>query len=96
MVETKPTFGEKRAEIYTHESKDPVYGMNWSVRFPSLRLIFLKADGPAFGSCACKLFLGVTQLRLFVQNRADKKFRLAVGSFKEEYSNQVEIITCRF
>ena len=23
--------GEKRAEIYTHESRDPVYAMNWSV-----------------------------------------------------------------
>lgn len=28
-----------------------------------------------------------------LQNRSDKKFRLAVGSFKEEYSNHVEIIT---
>lgn len=28
-----------------------------------------------------------------MQNRSDKKFRLAVGSFKEEYSNHVEIIT---
>ena len=27
-----------------------------------------------------------------VQNRSNKSFRLAVGSFKEEYANNVEII----
>ena len=28
------------------------------------------------------------------QNRRDKRFRLAVGSFLEERNNHVEIITC--
>ena len=32
MADGKPSIGEKRAEIFTHESSDPVYGMNWSVR----------------------------------------------------------------
>ncbi|KAK9832065.1 hypothetical protein WJX81_003548 [Elliptochloris bilobata] len=49
-------IGERRAEIYTYESQNPVYALNWS-------------------------------------NRRDKKFRLAVGSFIEEYENYVEIIT---
>jgi len=31
----------------------------------------------------------------FMQNRRDKKFRLAVGSFIEELNNRVEIITCK-
>lgn len=30
---------------------------------------------------------------LFLQNRKDQKFRLAVGSFIEDYDNSVEIIT---
>lgn len=38
--------------------------------------------------------LAVTAWCRCVQNRRDKKFRLAVGSFIEEYENQVEIITC--
>jgi uncharacterized short protein YbdD (DUF466 family) len=30
-----------------------------------------------------------------LQNRRDKKFRLAVGSFIEDYDNYVDIITCK-
>ena len=47
--------GQKRAEIYTYNSKDMVYALAWSVR-------------------------------------KDKKFRLAAGSFVEEYVNKVEIL----
>jgi len=47
--------GQKRAEIYTYNSKDMVYSLAWSVR-------------------------------------KDKKFRLAAGSFVEEYVNKVEIL----
>jgi len=46
---------KQKQEIFTYESKDPCYALNWS-------------------------------------NRSDKRFRLAVGSFKEEYANHVEII----
>jgi WD repeat-containing protein 68 len=46
----------KRAEIYTYESSNLVYGLNWS-------------------------------------NRQEHRFRLAVGSFIEEYENRIEIIT---
>ena len=36
----------------------------------------------------------LTVWRGHLQNRKDQKFRLAVGSFIEEYNNSVEIITC--
>ncbi|EIE18030.1 WD40 repeat-like protein [Coccomyxa subellipsoidea C-169] len=57
-------LNDRRAEIYTYDSENIVYGLSWS-------------------------------------NRRDKKFRLAVGSFIEEYDNYVEIITlddatCKF
>lgn len=29
-----------------------------------------------------------------LQNREDKRFRLAVGTFKEEVQNRVELVTC--
>ena len=29
-----------------------------------------------------------------LQNREDKRFRLAVGTFKEEMQNRVELVTC--
>lgn len=49
---------QPRAEIYTYESSNPVFAMNWSVR-------------------------------------RDKKFRLAIGSYLEQYENRIEIIHCK-
>ena len=78
-------IGERRAEIYTYESQNPVYALNWSVSSPARPNVVhqgttLRQEANSQGTCA-------------VQNRRDKKFRLAVGSFIEEYENYVEIIT---
>ena len=34
MEQSKVMIGDKCAEIYTYESPDLVYAMNWSVRIP--------------------------------------------------------------
>lgn len=56
----------------------------------------------AAAACASAATLGkvgrgdTDSLRLLsAQERPDKKFRLAVGSFVEEYNNKVDIITAR-
>lgn len=76
-------IGERRAEIYTYESQNPVYALNWSVSSPTRPGVVVQ------GTKLRHNFTG----RRAVQNRRDKKFRLAVGSFIEEYENYVEIIT---
>lgn len=78
----KVLIGDKCAEIYTYESQDLVYAMNWSVS--------MLASAPA-QRCANN-YLSLTPLEI-LQNRRDKKFRLAVGSFIEKFDNNVEIIT---
>ena len=82
-------IGERRAEIYTYESQSQVYGMNWSVRASHVasslwRFLMLRDRHRRY----CAQAGG-----LAAQNRRDKKFRLAVASFNEEYNNYVEIIT---
>jgi len=83
--QNKVMIGDKCAEIYTYESQDLVYAMNWSVSTQELML----------DTCSFRLLRPAAHgLPSFMQNRRDKKFRLAVGSFIEELNNRVEIITC--
>ena len=83
--QNKVMIGDKCAEIYTYESQDLVYAMNWSVSTQKMVL----------DTCSFRLLRPAAHdLPCFMQNRRDKKFRLAVGSFIEELNNRVEIITC--
>ncbi len=59
-----------------------------------------RSGGPC---CICNAYSPVHSLAgllllpvLLLQNRRDQKFRLAVGSFLEDYNNKVEIITRMF
>ena len=82
-------IGERRAEIYTYESQNPVYALNWSVSSPTK----LRLGATLLRACRSCLQKTSHMRHVPVQNRRDKKFRLAVGSFIEEYENYVEIIT---
>ena len=132
-------IGDRRAEIYTYESDNIVYGLSWSVSHfsssmraqawlprsaSSARLVLSIVSKipslvarPVHNGCLISsnsvLFKGSStrhsdsisihiialsrNIHLILcfceQNRRDKRFRLAVGSFLEERNNHVEIIT---
>ena len=61
----------------------------WSARF---------VDSEMYLRFHCSLPLTAPDalpLRPMPQNRPEQRFRLAVGSFIEEYNNRIEIITCK-
>lgn len=81
----------QRAEIHTYESQSLVYAMNWSVsaRAAMRACALLPAVGLIVSRSAC-----ASRLLCWAQVRRDKRFRLAVGSFREELNNNyVEIIS---
>ena len=122
-------IGDRKAEIYTYESDNVVYGLSWSVCHPPCivaSLVYLRltpwlrhhvseglisrtllciakfccvrgrgllTNGATI--CAVPLLSSWRNLTSCIskQNRRDKKFRLAVGSFLEERNNHVEVIT---
>lgn len=95
-----PLFGAtagKRAEIYTYESSNLVYGLNWSVSgcyHLHVELCFAWIILTLTICSAAIASMVTTSPFRHSQNRQEHRFRLAVGSFIEEYQNRIEIITC--
>ena len=100
-------FCDRRAEIYTYDSENIVYGLSWSVRPISFPLLGHYADAwkrlhVLMRSCSCgNFYKGADPMHErdsvfmgWVQNRDKNRFRLAVGSFIEDHNNYVEIIEC--
>lgn len=99
-----PAPGDKRAEIYTYTFPHQVYSMNWTVRaaLPAAEA-WCTNEGLAGASphhksartqLHCTTICHPLNTRLAcTQVRKDKKFRLGVGSFIEDYHNRVDIIS---
>lgn len=84
-----------RAEIHTYDSPTLVYAMNWSVSGPN-RAAGAGCRQVRGGNCL-RSSAGEPTLLLplslaLLQVRPDKPFRLAVGSYIEDYNNRVDII----
>jgi hypothetical protein len=75
------------AEIYTYESASPLYAMNWSVSAAG------RAPSTPHGPTPLKYLALSLAVCDSAQVRKDKRFRLGLGSFREESSNYVEIVT---
>ena len=95
---------QARDEIFTWEAPHATYALGWSVRFFLFALGFrfpfffsLQPSPPPKKNAQPPLFLispSSSYLSFFTQqNRPDKPFRLAVGSFVEDFPNRVDIVT---
>ena len=76
----------KRKEIYKYEAPWPLYSMNWSVR-PDKRYRYV-----VLCLVAVRLSLKSTLSELYVI-LLFTLYRLALGSFVEEYNNKVQIVS---